>query len=495
MKITLISPYPDITSFGIRTISSYLKQHHFETQLIFLPDPFGDNFVVCEKRYDENTLDEVANICSKSDLIGVTLMTNFFDGAVQITQNLKKHLSTPILWGGIHPTVRPEECLKYADMVCVGDGEIAVLELAQRLAERRDYSDVPNICLKKNGYIIKNSLKPIIQDMDSIPPPDYELTENYVLDNNKLTKMDYESFKRVICNTIISKAVRAGVYMTLTGRGCPHSCSYCCNDSLRKLYHGQRYLRWRSTEHVINELVAIKEKFDYIGYIWLSDDAFFARKAEDIKEFCEAYKKKVNLPFHCLGSPLTVTGEKLEYLVDAGLDSIQMGIEAGSRHIQEVFNRKHMNNERVMNAIQAIMKYKDRISTIGYDFIMDVPYETDADRIETLRFISTIPKPYIIGIFSLVLYPGTSLYDRVKADNPSLDEERDIYRKMYGKVEENYPNLLLMLCKNGKLPHLLLKILISKYVVAVLNHPALRPVYKLIFHHARKALHFIKGKK
>ena len=495
MKVTLISPYPDITSFGIRTISSYLKQHHFETQIIFLPDPFGDNFVVSEKRYDEDIMDEVTNICSKSDLIGITLMTNFFDGAIQITKSLKKLLNIPIIWGGIHPTVRPEECLNYADMVCVGDGEIAMLELARRFADQKDFTDVSNIYLKKNGNIVKNPLKPIEQELDTIPSPDYDLVENYVLDNNKLVKMDYESFKKVICNTIVSKAVKKGTYMTLTGRGCPHNCSYCCNDSLRKMYHGQKYLRWRSTEHVINELVAIKEKFDYIGYIWLSDDAFFARKEESIKEFCNEYKKRVGLPFHCLGSPLTVTEEKLEYLVDAGLDSIQMGIETGSRHIQEVFNRKHMNNERVMQAIQAIMKYKDKITTIGYDFIMDVPYETDADRIETLRFISNIPKPYMIGIFSLVLYPGTSLYDRVKADNPSIDEEKDIYRKMYGKVEENYTNLLLMLCKNGKLPHIVLKMLINKYVVAVLDNPALKPVYRLLFPLARKAMYLVRGGK
>ena len=68
------------------------------------------------------------------------------------------------------------------------------------------------------------------------------------------------------------------------------------------------------------------------------------------------------------------------------------------------------------------MKYKDRISTIGYDFIMDVPYETDADRIETLRFISTIPKPYILVYFPWCCI-REHLYDRVKADNPSLDEE------------------------------------------------------------------------
>ena len=99
----------------------------------------------------------------------------------------------------------------------------------------------------------------------------------------------------------------------------------------------------------------------------------------------------------------------------------------------------------------------------------------------------------------MVYFPGTLsrdiLYDRVKEDNPSLDEEKDIYRKMYGKVEENYTNLLLMLCKNGKLPHVLLKILINKYVVAVLDNPALRPMYRLMFPLARKAMHFIRGRK
>src|SRR3989304_6597478 len=162
MKVTLISPYPDITSFGIRTISSYLKQHHFETQLIFLPDPFGDNFIVRKERYDENIMDEVTNICSKSDLIGITLMTNFFDGAIQITKSLKRRLNIPIIWGGIHPTVRPEECLNYADMVCVGDGEIAMLELAQKLEMKTNYHDVQNIWCRKNGHIIKNGMRPLL---------------------------------------------------------------------------------------------------------------------------------------------------------------------------------------------------------------------------------------------------------------------------------------------------------------------------------------------
>jgi hypothetical protein len=92
MKVTLISPYPDITSFGLRTISAYLKENGHTTQIIFLPDPYGDDLVYGKDRYDDRVLDEAVSLCEKSDLIGISLMTNFFDGAVQITRKIKDRL-------------------------------------------------------------------------------------------------------------------------------------------------------------------------------------------------------------------------------------------------------------------------------------------------------------------------------------------------------------------------------------------------------------------
>jgi len=492
MKITLISPYPDITSFGIRTISSYLKQHHFETQLIFLPDPFIDSVVTSRERYSAKALDEVTQICSHSDLVGVTLMTNFYDGAVQITKNIKAKLNIPVIWGGIHPTVRPEECLNYADMACIGDGEDAMLELARKMEMNTAYHDVQNIWFRKNGNIIKNTMRSLEYDIDRIPPPDYDLKENYILDYDTIAPITAGEMEKQIKHSLFSLTVRSPSYMTLTGRGCPHNCSYCCNDSLRKLYHGQRYLRWRSTEHVLGELEAIKQKFPYIKYFCLSDDSFFARNIDKIKEFCAEYKKRIRLPFYCLGSPMTITEEKLEYLIDAGLDSIQMGIETGSKHIQEIFNRKYMTNERVMKAIYALNKYKDKLSLISYDFILDVPYETDEDKVETLKFISEIPKPYKIGMFAIVLYPGTSLYERVKKDNLIANEETEIYHKKWSKKEAHYLNLLLALCRTGKFPHTLLRILVSKPVLLILNSGFLKPAYKVIFYLLIKANRLVR---
>ena len=78
----------------------------------------------------------------------------------------------------------------------------------------------------------------------------------------------------------------------------------------------------------------------YIGFIWISDDAFFAHPSAAIMEFCREYKEKIGLPFSCLASPLTVTKEKMAALVDAGLIYVQMGIQSGSPRIQELFQPK-----------------------------------------------------------------------------------------------------------------------------------------------------------
>ena len=143
MNITLISPYPDLRGFGIRTLSACLKAEQHDVQMIFLPTRFdSDSFV---HSYEESTLDDLIDLARSSDLVGNSLMTNFFDNAVQMTQQLKKDLEAPILWGGIRPTIRPEECLNYADMICIGEGEHAVVELAKRMSAGEDYMDVSSM--------------------------------------------------------------------------------------------------------------------------------------------------------------------------------------------------------------------------------------------------------------------------------------------------------------------------------------------------------------
>ena len=126
MKISLLSIYPDIQSYGIRTISSCLKKEGHDVDLFFLTREFIE-------RFENKTMDDLVKLTKGSDLIGISLMSNFWDNAVQITTKLKEHYETPILWGGTHATIRPEECLEHADMVCIGEGEEALVELTRKM--------------------------------------------------------------------------------------------------------------------------------------------------------------------------------------------------------------------------------------------------------------------------------------------------------------------------------------------------------------------------
>ena len=492
MKVTFISPYPDITAFGIRTMSAYLKQHGHKTQMIFMPDPFGDNLLYGVQRYKDNILDELITVCASSDLIGITLMTNFFDNAVQITTVLKKGVDVPVIWGGVHPTIRPDECLEYADMVCIGDGEDAILDLVNKMADGDDYLDIANLWVKCNVSIIKNPVRPLPRDIDIYPLPDYSLEDHHVLFDGHIRPLTTEITKLCLERGTVSRYLKKIGYQTMTGRGCPHKCTYCINDTIKSLYDGQGYLRWRSVDHVIGELLSVKEDMPYIGYIWISDDAFFARSLKSLEAFCKEYKEKIELPFSCLGSPLTVTEEKMRLLVDAGLIYIQLGIESGSRKIQELFNRKNMSNKVMMKAIMTINKYKDKMFPPSYDFILDVPYETDEDKIESLRFIAEIPKPFRLQPFSLVLYPGTKLYQMAKADGFIKDDRLEIYSRSYTMREPNYLNLLMSLAKGGRFPSPLLKFMVSKHVVRILNSKPLKPFFKYFNIMLRRGLHLIK---
>lgn len=479
MKIALISPYANVTSFGIRTISSYLKQMNHQTKLIFLPISFHRRLEPGTKRYDDRVLADIIPLCDDSDIIGITLMTNFFESTVQITRKIKSKLDKPVIWGGIHPTVCPEESLKYADAVCIGEGEEATRELLDKM-ERREpyYEDIRNVWFKKDGEIVRNPMRGLTCDLDAYPVPDYSFDEHYLMFQDKILPLSAELLKMSLEKSRIPRLRGFGTeYQTMTSRGCPHKCSYCANDALKSLYCAKNYLRWRSTKHIINELLWVRENLPCIGQIMFYDDSFFARNKKDLKEFCGLYKRQINLPFYALGSPMTITDEKMDMLVDAGLTVVQLGIQTGSQRMLEVFNRHHMTPEKTMGVIRIINKYKDRILPPYYDFMLDSPFESNQDKIETLRYISHIPKPFRLSIFATILYPGTQLYNAAKADGVIKDELEEIYRKSFNAPKACYLNFLFFLAKRGRFPGWLLRLCVSAPVVWILNMKIMNPVF------------------
>ena len=158
--------------------------------------------------------------------------------------------------GGIHATAKIEESLRYADIVCVGEGEETTLELVKKVENAQDYYGIPNLCFNVDGKIKKNPVRPLIQDLDSLPFIDYDLDEHYVMDRDesRLLKIDEGLLERISPGFPDKNKTFLPTYKTMITRGCPHRCAYCGNSQLRRMYQGQKYFRRRSNENMIEEL-------------------------------------------------------------------------------------------------------------------------------------------------------------------------------------------------------------------------------------------------
>jgi len=437
MNIALISPYSIFSFIGMRIISSSLKLSGHRVKLILFPrekrfvseKDYRFSFLPDKKKnvYGEKNIYSLIELVKDSDLIGFSLATNFFEDSAQITKALKKELNVPIVWGGIHPTVSPEECLEYADIVCRGEGEGAMVELAEKIEKRESYRNVRNLCFKdEKGKIVINPVRPLIQDLDSIPFQDYDFENQYIITKGKWHKAgeilldnDLWPFNEMDTKT----------YRIMFTRGCPFGCSYCCNNFLNKMYAGQKLFRKRSVDNVIRELALVKKTMPFIRFIMFQDDNFLGLSLEEIKDFSEKYKKDIKMPFGLAGvHPSAVDCEKFKYLTSAGLFLIRMGIQSGSEKIQRLYKRFYSNSQ-ILKSCKIIDEFKDKISIKHYDVILDNPWEEEEDLVKTLMFLSEISVPCEFVLFSLTFFPGTEIYSLAEKEGLVKDKISNIYRK------------------------------------------------------------------
>ena len=473
MKVSFASPYPDITNYGIRTLSAMLREKGWRTQFVALPDFAGDgesfHGTMSEQRYSPEVIAQYLDLVKDSDLIGISLMTHYFDSARQLTRAIKDKWGDEkkVIWGGFHPSVRPDESIKHADFVAIGDAEDLMVQLCEQMeADKLDQlHDIKGLVWRKGDKVVRNQPGSLEQELDMYPAPDFSRDDHWVLFEGEIRPVTKDLLRRYLHNGTISRMFGKIGYQTMTGRGCPHACTYCGNSFYRDLYKRQRYVRYRSVEHTIRELEWIKKEYPFINFFWFSDDSFFGRPLPDLLKFCDEYKRRIGEPFYLLGSPGTITEEKYSALVDAGLLCIQMGVEHGSKRIQKMFKRSTMGNDKILKSAEIITKYTDKTAPPQYDLVYDLAYETIEDKLDTLRLISELPKPYRLQVFSVIYYPGTSLHTLAVRDGLVYDERDEIYDRMYSERHDSYTNTLLFLARTGKMPHSVLKMLIDRRVV------------------------------
>lgn len=405
MKIALLTFSSNVSCSGLRIMCALLKAQGHECSIYFFPltQERREAFSDFNRLYPEDALNALETALADADVVGVSLMSNYIRHAVQVTRFLREHIPAVVVWGGPHCSAMPEQCLEYADYVCVGEGEAALADFVVAVERCKTPHDIPNIWTKRDGAIVRNPIRPFC-DVDALPQPDLSF-DHHVLAGDKIVGLTPELVYRHM----------GSAYRVFPTRGCPFRCTYCFNEKYnRQLYPGQNPFRYRSVENVIAELETARRYLPFVQSVCFDDDGFFALPIDYMREFAAEYRREIGLPFMVSGiNPNLASEEKLAILYAAGLESVRMGIQTGSEKTRNSLYCRREANKTVLAAADRIGRYPIMPS---YDFIRDNPWESEEDAADSVRMVARLKMPYTLNRFSLTFYPGTLLFDRAVAE-------------------------------------------------------------------------------
>lgn len=314
----------------------------------------------------------------RPDLIGMTLFTYNALAGYRLAATLPE-TDALLIAGGPHPTILPEEPLVHGfDLSLSGEGEHAVVAIAETLATGGDFSLIPGL----HSQTGRGPPNPAIEDLDALPFPHLAAANNCL------------------------DAVAGGI---LTSRGCPARCTFCAN------YVTGRAYRWRSPENVVTEMRTLRRDFGLTHFpFW--DDAFTARRPR-LEALCDAILGEPELSgvtWTCITPGNMVLPRDLERMRKAGCVAINFGIESGDASILRAI-RKGQTPEKIVAAVEAA---KAVGMTTIVNFMFGFPGEGPEELANThalMRQLAPITD-FFNNFGVLVPFPGTAIYDRYHAD-------------------------------------------------------------------------------
>lgn len=388
MKIVFI--YPTFESLGIEYLSAYLKKHGHQTKLILDPQLFVTYTLPVKPlskifNFRKNIVKETVSL--KPEMVCFSCASDVFGWAIQLAEAIKGVLDVPIVFGGPHPTAVPENVIKhkYIDFVIVGEGEEALLELADKLENGKDTTNLKNVWSKYEGKIINNPVRILNADLDSLPFPDKDLYYN-----------DHREFINNIHGL-------TNTYGIMGSRGCPNACSYCQNNYLQKLYKDSGYLRFRSVTNIIEELAIAKERYNVKTITFWDNILTYNKKW--LRELLERYKEEISLPFVCYSYPGYIDKETVSLLEESGCRIVDLGIQSINENIRKDVLLRRGSNDDIIKTINLISRSK---LLLYIDLMVGLPRETGEDLLNTAKFFNR-HKVNLINIHWLRHFPKTEI--------------------------------------------------------------------------------------
>lgn len=383
-------------------ISAYLKMNNHSCNLIL----------------SENK-DEIINklIIDKPDIIAFSVMTIDSKWVLEIASYIK-NMSIPgiIIAGGPHPTFFSDfinnDCI---DIICVGEGEASMLELADAVDKREAYTDIKNLYVKKDGEIIKNSISPLV-DIDELPCPDRDIYLEYPVYKNQRN------------------------YNFTVSSGCHYDCSFCFIHQWKKLYSFEdkrKLIRLKRIDKAIYEIEEFSKKCE-ISLITFADSTFNLDKKWTIN-FLAEYKKRINIPFTVNIRANLVDEDIVKAISETNLcHSVRMGIEVGNEEIRKKVLQKYITDAQIYFTSNLLKKYN--IKVVVY-MMYGLPGETLKVAYETIKMCRRI-KPFSFSCQIFHSYPGLKITEYavkngyLKSDNILKLADAD-YKIFNSIIEQN----------------------------------------------------------
>jgi radical SAM superfamily enzyme YgiQ (UPF0313 family) len=362
--------YEDIPPLGMLYIGDALKKAGYDVEVYHI---LGSEVEEYGKR-----------IIERAPLFaGFSVVTGWgIKPAADLSRIVNEAGRIPVVWGNVHPSHMPEQCLRegYIDIVCMGEGEVTAVELARALEAGSDLSGIAGIGYKDNGSIVINQRRSHVADLDR-----YEADWS-------LVDMD----RYIAPCWGIRKTLRV-----TASRGCPFNCSFCYNQAFN-----QRRWRRHSAEYVISRLTDLTRTAGVEAF-YFNDDNFFVDQ-----EWAWTVLDGIKCPYYVSLRSELVDEEFAQRLSQTGCRELLIGFESGSdRVLREILN-KGSTTESHRRAVRLLSRYP-RMQLTG-SLMAGVPGETEDDLRATIRmvceFLELHPNIRIQFAFYRPM-PGTDLYN------------------------------------------------------------------------------------
>lgn len=379
-KILLIRPqniynYNNYPALNLICLATRLKSAGYQVKII-------------NSAFEKDHLKTIGAELEGTLFAGVTLLTSEVPDAYNIVKFIKENSSVPVVVGGWHCTLFPEQMAgsQYVDYVVAGEGEEHLVKIADALKNGRGPE--------------KKIFQKEILDFDSLPMPDYDIDENI-----ERFIMSYLTDK---LSEYVKQPMRWLPYES--SRGCPSQCTFCINTVT-----GNTRYRKKSAEKVVSEIDSIVSKYN-LTHLKIIDDNFFV-DIKRVRKICKGIiEKKLNVTWdgecRCdYFNEKMLNDETLKLCKESGLVQLTLGVESGSPH-----TLKLMKKGIIPEQGEYAVKKCDEYGIIARSsFILDIPGETLEDIKKTVAFINRVRKykHFTCGVGTFRPYPKCELTEQL----------------------------------------------------------------------------------